>query len=106
MLKTGRYLYVLFSCQQAIEKTLKALVTAKTKELPPRIHNLLKLAEIIGVELNEEDKLFLEKMSYYYLETRYPEELIKISRQVKRNLAKKYFDKTKEIVRWLRQKIK
>lgn len=106
MLKTARYLYVLFACQQAIEKILKALVTAKMKEFPPRIHNLVKLADISGVIFSEEDKLFLDKLSYYYLETRYPEDIIKISKQINHKLAKKYFEKTREIVRWLKPKIK
>lgn len=105
MLETERLLYVLFACQQAIEKTLKALVTAKTKEFPPRIHNLVKLTEIANVSLPEEDKLFLDKLSYYYLETRYPEEVIKISKQITKKLAKEYFKKTEEIIRWLKQKI-
>lgn len=99
-------MYVLFACQQAIEKTLKALVTAKIKEYPPRTHNLVKLADISRLKLTEEDKLFLEKLSYYYLESRYPEEIIKISRQVNRRLAKVYLEKTKGIIKWLKQKIK
>ena len=106
MLETGRYLYVLFACQQAIEKTLKGLVTARTKRFPPRLHNLVKLAGISGIALAEEDKLFLEKVSYYYLETRYPEEVIKINKQINRKLAKSYLDKTKGILKWLRQEIK
>jgi HEPN domain-containing protein len=48
MFKAGRFLYVLFCCQQAIEKALKAVIVKKTGELPPRIHNLLRLAETAG----------------------------------------------------------
>jgi len=36
MLASGRYLYVLFCCQQAVEKALKAAIVRKTGELPPR----------------------------------------------------------------------
>lgn len=43
MLETGRYLYVHFCCQQAIEKTLKALIAHQSNEMPPRLHNLVKL---------------------------------------------------------------
>lgn len=35
MLASGRYLYVLFCCQQAVEKTLKALIVHRTGEFPP-----------------------------------------------------------------------
>lgn len=106
MLKTGRYLYVLVTCEQAVEKILKALVTIKTKEFPPRTHNLLKLAGIVGVNLTEEDKLFLEKLTYYYLETRYPETIARISKEIDRKTAKEYFEKSNKIIKWLTQKIK
>jgi hypothetical protein len=44
MLDAGRYLYVVFCCQQAVEKILKALIAQRSKELPPRIHQLVRLA--------------------------------------------------------------
>jgi HEPN domain-containing protein len=46
LLTIERYLYVLFCCQQALEKMLKALIIKRTKELPPRSHNLILLAEL------------------------------------------------------------
>ena len=42
MFKSHRYLYVMFTCQQAIEKILKALVTKSTKQFPPKTHDLMK----------------------------------------------------------------
>lgn len=45
MLSSGRYLYVVFCGQQAVEKALKALIVERTGEMPPRLHNLPKLAE-------------------------------------------------------------
>lgn len=85
---------------------LKAIVTAKTKEFPPRIHNLVRLADLAEVILSQESRLSLEKMSYYYLEARYPQEIIKIGKGINKRLAIKYFEKTKEIIRWLKQKVK
>lgn len=85
---------------------LKGVIVAKTKTFPPRIHNLVKLADICGLALAEDDKLFLEKISYYYLETRYPQEIIKINKQIRRTLARNYLDKTKEFAKWLKQEIK
>ncbi len=35
MLESGRYLYVLFCCQQAIEKGLKAVIVEQTGNFPP-----------------------------------------------------------------------
>ena len=39
MLDTGRHLYVLFMCQQAMEKILKGIFVKQKKTLPPRTHN-------------------------------------------------------------------
>jgi len=46
MYKVGRYLYVVFMCHLAIEKMLKALLSHKYPEnVPPKIHNLINLAQ-------------------------------------------------------------
>ncbi len=45
MLNTGRYLYVVFMCQLAIEKMLKAHVELHENKFPPRIHDLKKLVK-------------------------------------------------------------
>lgn len=44
MLDTGRYIYAVFMCQQAIEKVMKAFISKTGKEVLP-IHNLRRLAE-------------------------------------------------------------
>lgn len=44
MLDSGRYLYVGFLCHQTIEKCLKAVI-AKSGQFPPKIHNLINLAD-------------------------------------------------------------
>ena len=48
MQRTGRYLYVGFMCHQAVEKVLKAYYCASTKDTPPYIHSLTRLAEKSG----------------------------------------------------------
>ena len=63
MLDTGRYLYVAFMCQQAIEKVLKAIYIKRKNELPPKTHNLLYLIDVLGINLPEADKMFLSKLN-------------------------------------------
>jgi len=104
MLETGRYVYVLFMCQQALEKILKAHVVRETKEFPPRLHNLLRLAVLSNISISDENKIFLEKLNYYYLESRYPEDREKISRTATFDLTKYYYEKTKEVFEWLKTK--
>jgi HEPN domain-containing protein len=40
MYKSGRYLYVVFMCQQSIEKLIKGLHVLYTGEEPIRTHNI------------------------------------------------------------------
>ena len=50
MLKTGRYLYVGFMCNQSIEKLLKGIYSDKFNSVPPRIHNLAKLLKLVDLD--------------------------------------------------------
>lgn len=101
MLDSSRYIYVLFCCQQAIEKALKYLILRKTGDLPPRIHNLIRLAETAKIELNIEQALLCKELSAYYVQTRYPEEIQEIGSVVTHKIAAGYFMKTEEILKWL-----
>jgi HEPN domain-containing protein len=74
-------------CQQSLEKLLKALVTAQTKEFPPRIHNLVRLAELINLECSQEEKILLERLSLYYLQSRYPPDVQALAKTVNASQA-------------------
>lgn len=106
MMASSRYLYVLFGCQQAIEKMLKALVVQETKNFPPKTHDLIKLVEIAGLQIDKKKKDFMKKLSYYYIETRYPAELEDIITEIDDSLGKEYLVATKEIYKWLEQRLR
>ncbi|MHB9027201.1 MAG: HEPN domain-containing protein [Candidatus Latescibacterota bacterium] len=101
MLNACRYIYVFFLCQQAVEKALKARIVGLTGELPPRIHNLIKLAEIAEVELNFEQTRLYKELSTYYIQTRYPEEIRAMGSILTREFTTEYFQKTEETLQWL-----
>lgn len=42
LFKAKKYLTMAFSCQQAIEKILKAIYVKEKSETPPYTHNLIK----------------------------------------------------------------
>ena len=46
MLKTGRYIYVIFMCHLSIEKMMKALSSEVTDKIPPKTHNLIYLTKL------------------------------------------------------------
>ena len=41
--------------------------------MPPKIHNLVKLADLSKIDFSEEDKLFLMEVNEFNLEARYPD---------------------------------
>lgn len=106
MLDTGRYLYVSYMCQQAIEKILKAIIAQQGKENFP-IHNLNRLAEIslIDSELNAEQFNFLAELTPYNIEARYGDYKESLSEIINDKKAQKVYEKTLEIHEWLYQKI-
>ena len=101
MLASGRYLYVLFCCQQAVEKALKAVITTRTGTLPPRIHNLPRLAEAAQIDLPDDQAQFLGELSAYYIQSRYPEEISGLASTMTREAAQKALKTTEETTQWL-----
>ena len=101
MLASGRYLYVLFCCQQSVEKALKALIIGRSGELPPRIHNLPRLAQAAEIDMEAARMDFLAQLSAYYVQTRYPEELTSPDTSVTRGIAVEALQETEEIQKWL-----
>ena len=101
MLDAGRYLYVLFCCQQGVEKMLKAVIARRTREHPPRVHRLVRLAEVAKVELSEPQADLLRELSAYYIQSRYPEEISDLAAQVRQEEAKRIVDQTEGFVQWL-----
>ncbi|MGH7960981.1 MAG: HEPN domain-containing protein [Candidatus Binatia bacterium] len=104
LLKGRRYVYVLFMCQQSLEKLFKAHITAGTGELPPRLHNLLRLGELTGLEFSQEEKGVRERLSLYYLQSRYPPDVQALARTVRRAMAAEYLKQTETLWKRLRQR--
>jgi len=107
MLRTGRLIYVIFMCQQAIEKCFKAALSYKDLEIVP-IHNLRRLAELSGVigELNESKLMKLDFLSSYYINARYKEDLHQLSKGITDKTAQDFIEFSEEILSWLCQKMK
>jgi len=105
MLSSGRWLYVVFMCQQAVEKLAKGLYTLYVDDNFPRIHSIRTIIERFEDKLPisiPEDKLDLfDTLSAYYLNNRYPDFISKLSLQIKKPEATDILTKTKEAFAWL-----
>ena len=105
MCKSSHWLYVVFMCQQAIEKLVKGLYTVYVDDNVPRIHNIKPLIEKFDDKLPktipEEIFEFFNTLSSYYLNNRYPDFISKLSEQINETEAKGVLLRTKEVFIWL-----
>ncbi len=92
----GRYDWALFIGHLALEKILKAAWVKNNEEnIPTKTHNLLKISEEAKLELTEEQILFLNRVTNFNLETRYPDYKLDFLRVEQKNSLKKILKKLK-----------
>ncbi|MEW5938701.1 MAG: HEPN domain-containing protein [Chloroflexota bacterium] len=95
-------LYCFFFLHLTLEKAIKAHVVKQTKKLPPKIHNLLVLAELGRVNLSDEQIDFCGRINLYNIEGRNPNLSLPALTLQK---AKDYFTQTKELLEWLIERL-
>jgi HEPN domain-containing protein len=102
LLEKGHLRQCLFFAHLALEKMLKAHVVRITRSVPPRIHNLVRLARQGGLKPNDEQERFLRRFDVYQLEARYPD-----SQQVILNpdLTKREFQAAMQVWQWLKAQL-
>lgn len=105
MLTSGRYLYVVFMCQQAIEKVIKALYINILDAEPPRSHNLAFIFNKLGIAASADTLELFNKLSAHYINNRYPEYKNKLSSLLDKNTAEEFITKTEETYKWLKSLI-
>jgi HEPN domain-containing protein len=103
MLKTGRYIYVVFTCHLSMEKMLKAVIAEALDIVPPRTHNLLYLTKLAGVSFSEDHFDFIAKINNASVVTRYPEDFVSLKESFPEEVVSVYLNKTREIIEWLKQ---
>ena len=103
MLKSHRYLYVVFMCHLAMEKTLKALYAEIRSKMPPRTHDLLHLVRDLDLTPARVHVDFIGIINNASVPTRYPEDLSRLVSQYPRRTAISYLARTKRVLKWLRE---
>jgi HEPN domain-containing protein len=75
LLRSRRYIYVLFMCHLTVKKFLKAIVAESSTVFPPRTHNLYRLLELGHITLPAVYQDLVAKLNAMSVVTRYPEEI-------------------------------
>jgi len=96
-----------FMCHLAMEKMLKALLAHKySEDMPPKIHNLIILAQRANISPPDNLKDFLQRIDNVSIATRYPEDLRTLSKEFNQDTAKRILTDTKRMLKWLKQHLK
>ncbi len=106
MLKTGRYIYVVFMCHLALEKMIKAVAVETTKTPAPKTHNLLYLTKLAEISFPDSHLEFVSKINNASIITRYPEDFTKLVEAYPVDVVSSYFKQTKDVIAWLKQNVK
>jgi len=105
MLKSKRWLYVVFMCQQAIEKLVKGLYVLYVDDNIPKSHNIRILFEKYEDQLpdkaTEEIYDLFDNLTIHYLNGRYADYKQKLSELLDEEIAADFYIQSKEVFAWL-----
>ncbi|MBN1446059.1 MAG: HEPN domain-containing protein [Candidatus Omnitrophica bacterium] len=105
LFKTGRYIYTVFMCHLAVEKSLKAFYAKMFKKDSSKTHDLIYLVKKVELELPSQHRDFLEDLNGLSVPVRYPEKIANLLKQYKKENIKGLLNKTRELLSWLRKLI-
>jgi len=107
LFQSKRYLHMGFFCHLTVEKALKAVIAHKTDEIPPRLHDLDRLAVLGGISesLSEEQLALLNKLTPLQIEARYPEYKERIMRTLTSTVCEQLLAQTEEFLCWIKQQL-
>jgi len=105
MYASGRWFYVVFMCQQAIEKLIKGLYNYYIDDNVPRVHNIQEICDKVSGKLphkiSEKNYTLCKKLTSYYIANRYPDFISKVGANVDKSTANDILLESKEFFVWL-----
>lgn len=99
--KSGDYHWCLFIGHLVIEKLLKAVYVRDVDTNPPKIHDLLRLAEKTLLDLDEDKKDLLDLITTFNISTRYPDYKQSFYKKCTKDFTSQNIEKIKELRIWL-----
>lgn len=101
LFRSGDYSWSLFIGHLAIEKLLKALYVLKVDTNPPKTHDLIRIAEKIGVEITDELEDKLDIITTFNLNARYPDYKLNFYKKCDSKFTASNISIIEEVRRWL-----
>ena len=101
----GRWFYVIYMCQQAIEKLCKGLYNFYIDDNVPKVHNirfiLAKIEDKLSITIDSDIYKLADTLSAHYLSNRYPDFSRQPSTYIDKDTAANLLEKTREAFSWL-----
>jgi HEPN domain-containing protein len=92
-------------CHLSIEKALKGLYAKKLDIMPPRSHNLIFLAEKIGLEVPSGLSDWFFNLNRLSVPTRYPDDIQEMAGFYRKDMVKEMLEKGGETLQWLKTEL-
>ena len=107
MLKAGRYFYVVFMCNLAVEKMLKGAWVEIKGETPPKVHGLVYLTNRVfdKEELPDEVLALINDLDDKSVITRYPDGRKQIASTLTKEYSRTLREKTEGMFSWLKKRL-
>ena len=105
LFQNGKYDWCLFISHLVLEKLLKGCYAKYKKDFPPRTHDLVKIADMAGIEMDDESLEFLDKVNTFNISVRYPDDKLKFYKLCTKEFTDHNLKRIKEIRKWLLKKI-
>lgn len=92
----------LFFLHLGLEKIIKAHVSRHIKDIAPRTHNLVRLAQKSGIEPGHGSMEILGEINMFQMEGRYPGSVPIV---IDEKMCRKYLKKGQEVYTWYRERL-
>jgi HEPN domain-containing protein len=97
------YFWSLFIGHLVIEKLLKGLIVSNNQNtIPPFTHDLLRLANKLDIEINDDYKEYLDTISTFNINARYDDYKLNFKKKCNKEFAEHWFSKINMIREWLK----
>ena len=105
MFDSGDYHWSLYVGHLVIEKLLKAYYVKHADTIVPHVHNLLLIAEKSNLNLNDEQKDFLQTVTRFNIKARYDDFKFQFYKQCTENFTSEWIEKIKEFRIWIKKEL-
>jgi HEPN domain-containing protein len=104
--KSGRYNWSMFLGHLCVEKLLKAYFVKRKNTHCPNLHNLLRIAELAGLELNQEQRDDFAMITTFNIYARYDDYKQSFQKKCTREFTDKWIQKINSYRQWIKELIR